>query len=306
MDAEAVEPGARRARSRRARLATAAISVVIGASLVQASVPVLAARTVSLDAASAGFPGTEPMVSIVVPGAGVGTLASFVVRRPDPGSRIDGRTRLAGPPPIHLGPPATLVYRVKTTARVIALTFDDGWSPGAGRLILQTLVRLHVKATFFVNSTYVRWNPQLWKDIAAAGFPIGNHTYDHHDLTTLTYAAMQADLAKDARVFHQLTGYTMAPIARPPYGARNRIVDAAMLAAGDPIEVLWDTVSGDDASHMTDAGEIADATRGRAGSIVLLHVGPSSTPRILAAVIASYRARGFSFVTIPELLALRH
>jgi peptidoglycan/xylan/chitin deacetylase (PgdA/CDA1 family) len=82
------------------------------------------------------------------------------------------------------------------------------------------------------------------------------------------------------------------------------MVDAAVLAAGYPTEVLWDTVAGDTASGTTDRRELANATAGRPGSIVLLHMGPSSTPRILAAVIASYRARGFTFVTIPELLAL--
>jgi peptidoglycan/xylan/chitin deacetylase (PgdA/CDA1 family) len=54
---------------------------------------------------------------------------------------------------------------------------------------------------------------------------------------------------------------------------------------------------------MTDAQLIHNAELGRAGSIVLLHVGPDATPRILEKVIWNYRARGFTFVTVPELLA---
>jgi peptidoglycan/xylan/chitin deacetylase (PgdA/CDA1 family) len=192
---------------------------------------------------------------------------------------------------------------VHTREKVIALTFDDGWSPTAGRLILDILVRQHVPATFFVNARYVRWDPALWRRIAAAGFVIGNHTYDHRDLTELSAAAIAADIRKDAVVFRQLTGYSLAPIFRPPYGARNPRVDAAIRSAGYPVEVLWDAVAGDTYARRSDASLIAGATTGRAGSIVLLHMGPTSTPRILAAVIASYRARGFRFVTIPELLA---
>jgi peptidoglycan/xylan/chitin deacetylase (PgdA/CDA1 family) len=153
---------------------------------------------------------------------------------------------------------------------------------------------------------YVRWNPTLWKDIAAAGFPIGNHTYDHANLTTLSSDAIVADIHRDAYVFHELTGYSMAPFLRPPYGARNRVVDAAIRAAGYPTEILWNVVAGDTDGPISDAAQIARASAGGPGSIVLLHVGPASTPRILAAVIAKYRARGFSFVTIPQLLALSH
>jgi len=49
---------------------------------------------------------------------------------------------------------------------------------------------------------------------------------------------------------------------------------------------------------------LANASAGRPGSIVLLHAGPSVTPRILPALIAGYRARGFTFVTIPDLLGI--
>jgi peptidoglycan/xylan/chitin deacetylase (PgdA/CDA1 family) len=202
-----------------------------------------------------------------------------------------------------IGPPARVVYHVKTAQKLIALTFDDGWSPPAARLILATLLRQHVAATFFVNATYVRWDPALWTRIAAAGFAIGNHTYDHRDLTSLSTQAVVADILKDARVFQQLTGYTMSPILRPPYGARNHRVDEAIRLAGYPTEVLWDTVSGDTSAGRSDRTQIRSAIGGLPGSIVLMHVGPASTPRILGAVIASYRARGYTFVTVPELLA---
>ena len=200
---------------------------------------------------------------------------------------------------------ADLVYRVRTRQPVIALTFDDGWCPACGRRILDILVAEHVPATFFVNSMYVRWDPGLWHDIAAAGFVVGNHTYEHVKVTTIDRDAIVADLERNARVFERLTGYPMAPLFRPPYGARNPATDAAAALAGFPTVVVWDTTDGDTAAHPTRAGEIAQATAGRRGSIVLMHVGPTDTPLILEAVIAAYRARGFTFVTVPELLASR-
>jgi peptidoglycan/xylan/chitin deacetylase (PgdA/CDA1 family) len=198
-----------------------------------------------------------------------------------------------------------LVYRVKTSHKVVALTFDDGWSPARGRQILDILLKNHVAATFFVNSVYVRWDPALWRKIAQDGFPIGNHTYDHRDLTKLTPTEVIADLEKNASEFKALTGQSMAPIVRPPYGARNDMTDGAIVLAGDRNVILWNAVAGDAAANPAPAAEIASATRGGPGSIVLLHVGPVTTPRILQAIINSYRSRGFTFLTIPQLLALQ-
>jgi peptidoglycan/xylan/chitin deacetylase (PgdA/CDA1 family) len=277
------------------RLIAAGLAVVLAATLVHAAVPALSARSTTPSGAA-----SSPAVVAAIP---TGRTPTTPARRPDP---PPGRLPSARPPVVlpAIGALARLVYRVRTTQKVVALTFDDGWSPPAGRLILDTLLTEHVAATFFVNARYVHWAPDLWRQIAAAGFPIGNHTYDHRDLTSLTSVDVANDIAKDAAVFRQLTGHDLAPIFRPPYGLHSRRVDAAIRKAGYPTEILWDVVAGDTSPRLPDHALIANAISGRAGSIVLMHVGPASTPRILAAVIASYRARGFRFVTIPELLAL--
>jgi peptidoglycan/xylan/chitin deacetylase (PgdA/CDA1 family) len=282
-----------RGHRRAARLGAGSLAIVLIGSVVHAS-------ATSLSAGSALSQQHAAVLTAAIFGPSpAGSIGQ--ARRPDPNAAMFEAAAIPVEP--VLGPAARLVYRVHTTQKLIALTFDDGWSPPAGRLILDTLLRQDVPATFFVNAMYVRWDPALWKQIAAAGFAIGNHTYDHRFLTKLSPATDIADIQKDARVFEELTGYPIAPIFRPPYGARNRAVDAAVRLAGYPTEILWDTAAGDTNVHLSDARLIANATAGRAGSIVLMHIGPASTPRILAAVIASYRARGFTFVTIPQLLA---
>ncbi|MBI3752211.1 MAG: polysaccharide deacetylase family protein [Chloroflexi bacterium] len=278
------------------RLIAVASAIVLAGSVMQASVPSLSA--------SSSRPVPAAPVAAISAAQPAGPTPGQPRLRADPLERLVAAVTAGGARPQPLGPPARVVYRVKTSQKVVALTFDDGWSPAAGRLIVDTLLREHVAATFFVNARYVHWDPALWRTIGASGFAVGNHTYDHRDLTTMSATAIAADLAKDADVFRQLTGYAMAPIVRPPYGAHNRRVDAAIRAAGYSTEILWDVVAGDTSASRSDAALIASAIQGRAGSIVLMHMGPSSTPRILAAVIASYRARGFRFVTIPELLAL--
>jgi peptidoglycan/xylan/chitin deacetylase (PgdA/CDA1 family) len=223
------------------------------------------------------------------------------------GVAVSGRAPTAGSSPAVVDPgaqparPPRVVYRGSATGRVVALTFDDGWSATNGHAILQILLREHVKATFFVNGVFLALDPGLWRSIAGAGFVVGNHTYLHHDVTKMTGLELMLDLQRNARVWEAVTGTKMAPLFRPPYESRNAATDLAAARAGYPDVILWDTGSGD-TGRGSDAQLIRNATRGRPGSIVLMHIGPDATPRILERVIASYRARGFTFVTVPELL----
>ena len=221
--------------------------------------------------------------------------------------------RLGGPPgPVAPIPPGSngstesprVVFHGPRTDRVVALTFDDGYAPANVRQIFEELTRAGVAATFFVNGAYLRLDPQLWRSIAAAGYPIGNHTVLHQDVRGRPPAQVVADLVRNARLVQEVTGRPMIPVFRPPYGYHDAVSDAAAAAAGFPTIVLWDVTGGDTNRRAGDATVLANASAGRPGSIVLLHAGPSVTPRILPALIAGYRARGFTFVTIPDLLGI--
>lgn len=186
--------------------------------------------------------------------------------------------------------------------RDIALTFDDGWSSKNGRLIYQILVHEHIPATFFLNSVWLARDPDLWKAISLhPEFVVGNHTYLHDDVTKMTSEAMTLDLQRNARTWEAVTGKPMAPLFRPPYGFHNAATDRTAAAAGFPDIILWDALA-NDTTPLSDAQLLRNATAGRAGSIVLMHIGPDATPRILERVIASYRSRGFTFVNVPQLL----
>src|SRR4051812_25131475 len=70
------------------------------------------------------------------------------------------------------------VYRGQGTRRSIALTFDDGPSPGSLQL-LDYFAREGVKATFFQCGVNVLRHPDISRTVSEAGHEIGNHTYSH-------------------------------------------------------------------------------------------------------------------------------
>jgi peptidoglycan/xylan/chitin deacetylase (PgdA/CDA1 family) len=189
------------------------------------------------------------------------------------------------------------------TQKVIALTFDDGYSPTATRAILRILLADHVAATFFPYGRAMKLDPSLWKEIAAAGYPIGNHTYSHPNLAHLSSAGVISQLTMARATIHSITGRTEPAIVRPPYGAYTTATREAAARAGYPTMVVWDVDSRDWAG-LSVAAITTRAEAGRHGSIVLMHAGPPNTPRALPAIIASYRARGYTFVTVPQLLGI--
>jgi peptidoglycan/xylan/chitin deacetylase (PgdA/CDA1 family) len=188
--------------------------------------------------------------------------------------------------------------------KVVALTFDDGWSTPRCQKILETLVAHKVPATFLPNAMYVRRSPAFWRRVAQLGFPIGNHTTNHRDLTELSGAAIYKEINRDRRIVEQVTGVPMVRVMRPPFGAYNKRTIKQSADAGFPTLLLWDTTSKDTSRRASERAMVKAALSGRKGSIVVLHCGPKATPRILPKIIAGYRARGFRFVTIPALLGI--
>lgn len=285
-----------------ARLLAVPMSAVMALGSVTASATTRLPAAPAVDRAAAGQ------------AAGIGLAWTIVgVRRP--GSMADAASALGL---VAIGHPAMAAFAAATTRiaafrkprrithgrsshLIVALTFDDGWNAKNGHLVLDILLREHVPATFFVNSVYIAHDPGLWRAIAANGFVVGNHTFAHRDVTKLTQAEIVADLQRNARAWLALTGHPMATLFRPPYGRRNAASDLAAALAGYPDVVMWNRDSRDWSTDR-DRRMLENATGGGPGAIVLLHIGPDATPRILERVIASYRERGFTFVTVPQLL----
>jgi peptidoglycan-N-acetylglucosamine deacetylase len=196
-----------------------------------------------------------------------------------------------------------LIYRGAHDEPVVALTFDDGYSPANCAKIVDILERRHVTATFFPYAWAVGAAPAFWRRVADDGFPIANHTTSHPDMTRLTLAEATSEISRARLRIEKITGHEMIRVFRPPYGAWNATVIEAARDAGFPTVLLWDVDTHDWAASATPSGVLRAALRGGKGSVVVMHCGPSVTPDILDQVITGYQKRGFGFVTVPQLLS---
>ena len=139
---------------------------------------------------------------------------------------------------------------------MVALTFDDGWSTPRCQKILDILVAQNVPATFFPNALYVRKSPAFWRRVAELGFPIGNHTTNHRDLTELSSSAVFKEIDRDREIVEQITGAPMIRVMRPPFGSYNKRTLKQSTKAGFPTLLLWDVTSLDTSRRASDRAMI--------------------------------------------------
>lgn len=191
------------------------------------------------------------------------------------------------------------------TGKTVALTFDDG--PGRSTpQILRILANAHVEATFFNLGMNEAATPSLVRAEHTAGFALGDHTWDHKDLSSLDAAAQAREIDRERAEQASLVG-TQSCLLRPPYGT----YDATTLALAQERGMrVWDwSVDTEDwkADGSADSYWVHRiVTRAEAGGaqnhpVILMHNqtgGNPATVEALPAVIKYYQARGYSFVDL--------
>jgi len=199
-------------------------------------------------------------------------------------------------------------WQGSSTARSVALTFDDGPSAEATPAVLDRLDELGLRATFFPLGSLVERAPDLVMEVLRRGHQVGTHGYHHRHHLAHTPSWISADLAAAERA---MEGVGVRPTwYRPTYG---QVTGATLMAARRRSwrTVLWSAWGREWAA--ADASEVARRIirRLRPGSVVLLHDNDSFGPRgmwklgidSLGAVAAAMERTGLRAVTLDELVA---
>jgi len=263
-----------------------------------------------------GYVGDEPRPTSAVgalrsSGTPAGTPTSTPTSPPRAG-RIISRLPPPHTTPTPSGPLAVTIREIRVTTKVVALTFDAGADRGHTPELLALLKRDGVKATFGVTGRWAESNPDLIREMVADGQEIMNHTYDHRSFTgvsarppVLTHAGRIAELDRTESIVHALTGVSLKPLFRPPYGDQDASVLRDAAADGYRYSILW-TVDSDGWRGLSTPQIVERCLKGaKPGAIYVFHVeSVSHDVQAMPAIINGLRARGYSFATIGELLHL--
>jgi peptidoglycan/xylan/chitin deacetylase (PgdA/CDA1 family) len=186
--------------------------------------------------------------------------------------------------------------------KLIALTFDDGPYPVDTPLLLDALSDLHVPATFFLIGRDGEQYPELVRRIAAGGNEIADHTLTHPNLDQIDPAAVKREFDDAARLLSAIVpDPALRTMVRPPHGRYNEATVHVAQAGGYDV-VLWTDDPGDWRSVSADTISAHVLRFATAPEILLLHSGRRATIDALPGLVARFRAAGYQFLTVGQLL----
>lgn len=232
------------------------------------------------------------MLSFWLGSAAVATAVTAGWHSMSPRSQLYGRTFIGAKP----------------GSRLLALTYDDGpsakWTPA----LLEVLARHDVRATFFMMGRHVEQQPAIARAVASAGHVVGNHTYAHPNLIFSSAAQLIAQLDDCDRTLTQVVG-EHSDLFRPPFG--GRLPDTLRTArVRGYVPVMWSVTAYDWKPYSPEKIEHTVARQIRGGDVILMHDGGHRSPdadrsATVAAtdrLITRYKAEGYGFVTVKEMI----
>ncbi|MGC1389842.1 MAG: polysaccharide deacetylase family protein [Bacteroidales bacterium] len=180
------------------------------------------------------------------------------------------------------------LFRIKTTEKILYLSFDDGPDPVSTPQLLTILKTHNIKTIFFCNGKAAEEYPELMKKIRSEGHAIGNHGYYHFNGWKTDSATYINDVLKASE-------FTSATMFRPPFG-RLSVKQKRSLSTTFKL-ILWDIMAYDfDINFGSDKvlGILKDKIR--PGSIIVLHDTCSSCANTIIQDFLDYATgKGYRF-----------
>jgi len=187
-----------------------------------------------------------------------------------------------------------------TEPRQIALTFDDGPHLFYTPQLLSILQKEKVPATFFLVGTQIHNHPEITRQIIDYGHEVAIHTYNHRPLSELSNAEIILELERTRLLLKQTANYT-SRLFRPPGGRYSRRVIEVARIFGYTM-ILWDVFPKDHEENNPDVIIQRVLSQAKNNSVILLHSGRPATMAALPTIIERLRRRGYTFVTVSQLL----
>lgn len=182
----------------------------------------------------------------------------------------------------------------------IALTFDDGPTPGVTEIVLAELAKRNLKATFFMIGNKVLMYPDLARAVVEAGHEVANHTFTHPTLSKLSAERVDSELQKCQEAIITTTGKT--PVwFRPPYGAFRK--EQGTIPRSKDLGVTYWSV---DPQDWAQPGVAKIASRilstARPGSIILMHDLHKQTALAVPAIFDGLLEKDFNMTRLTGFL----
>lgn len=231
------------------------------------------------------------------------TKLAFAAEPPQPATRDAGAT-----PSLSFDGLAGRTVMVSSASDLrlrrheVALTFDDGPVPGRTPAVLDALDKAGVKATFLMVGQMARSYPRLVREVAIRGHTIGTHSQNHANLTQISAANAEAQVNSGIKNISDAlmpTRYRAAPFFRFPYLASTPVLRRQMAVRG--ITVIDADIDSKD-YFQSSPEQVRQRTlarvEARGSGIILMHDIHARTGKMLPALLADLKERGYKVVRL--------
>jgi peptidoglycan/xylan/chitin deacetylase (PgdA/CDA1 family) len=154
-----------------------------------------------------------------------------------------------------------------------------------------------------VAGKHANWYPEPLVRASKEGHEIGNHTFNHPDISNLSDRQLEEEILKCEEILVKLTG-KKPQLFRPPYGSYRQESLASIAKKLNYKIVLWTSVDARDWQNPgseTIANKIINNAKN--GDIILLHdYATNNTVAALDILIPKMIEQGFEFVTVSEII----
>lgn len=201
--------------------------------------------------------------------------------------------------PVKADPAAPPVIKsIPTDQKIVFVTIDDGAEKDPR--FLEMLRDTGVPVTMFLNDTYVRQDPEYFRQLQAMGNSVQNHTLTHPNLNTLGQAAQQHEICGNADRIEQVYG-TRPYLFRPPFGNHNEATRAAAANCGVGAIVMWR-----ESMQISDMQYLDADKKLKPGDIILAHFrGPGdlkgkTMTQMMANLFRKIQEQGFTIARLED------
>lgn len=212
---------------------------------------------------------------------------------------------LQGPPQLaKVALPAGAITELPARGALLAWTVDDGTDSDVIAKYVEFAAATGTRLTFFLNGVYPGWTTHaaLLRPLVASGqVQLGNHTWDHPNLTKLSDSQVVAELQRNHDFISTTYGVDARPYFRPPYGFHNARVDRLAASIGYTTPVLW-YGSLSDSGLITPDQVVSFANEWfLPGHVVIGHANFAPVTTVFPQLSAIIRERGLQTVTLNDV-----
>jgi peptidoglycan/xylan/chitin deacetylase (PgdA/CDA1 family) len=172
------------------------------------------------------------------------------------------------------------VFQLKSGHGRIALTFDDGPDNSTTPLLLDSLKKYDIPATFFLTGEKCAENPAMLRLISDHGHVLANHGYHHNRHFYHDYSNQRVSIESTANIFSK-NSINFSKLFRPPYGSFN-FQTGQLLKSLEYKGILWSVMIKEWKRSETTKLWTQLKYKLHDGAIIVLHDGHKTTPNVIS------------------------